>query len=63
MAPLKVGAPSITSRKILSSARLPQKLAVEAKNPMHMEGVVDVDAIPSPVIELVSPIVVEEKEE
>jgi hypothetical protein len=35
---------------------------MEVENPMQPEGVVDVDAIPSPVIEPVSPTVVEEKE-
>jgi hypothetical protein len=33
---------------------------MEVENPTQLEGVVDVDAIPSPIIEPVSPTVVEE---
>jgi hypothetical protein len=35
---------------------------MEAENPTQLEGVVDVDAIPSKIIKPVSPIMVEEQE-
>jgi hypothetical protein len=62
MAPPKVGAPSRIVRKIISVARSLKEPIMEEKNPMQPEGVVDVDAIPSPIIEPMIPTLVEEKE-
>jgi hypothetical protein len=61
MAPPKVGAPSHTARKTHSTTRSPQEKVVKVENPIQLEGVVDVDAIPSPIIEPISPTMVEEK--
>jgi hypothetical protein len=60
MEPSKVEAPSRIMRKIRSATRSPQEPTMEVENPTQPEGVVDVDTIPSLVIEPVSPIVVEE---
>jgi hypothetical protein len=42
--------------------RTTKNTKIEVLNPNHSEGVVDVDTIPSPVIEPLSPIIIEEKE-
>jgi hypothetical protein len=61
MAPLKFGAPSQTTRKTRSSTRSRWDTMVEGVN-IQSEREVDVDVIPSPVIEPVSPTLVEEQQ-
>jgi hypothetical protein len=60
MAPPKVRETSKMLRRTQRNNRSLEEPTMERKNPMKTEGVVDVDGIPSPVIEPVSPIVVEE---
>jgi hypothetical protein len=62
MAPPKVGAPSQTTYKTRSSLRSPQETAEVAQEMAQREGIVDVDAIPSPQIEPVTTTLVEEEE-
>jgi hypothetical protein len=60
MAPPKIVAPNHIARKIHSATRSPQEQVVEKTNPIQLEGVVDVDAIPSLITEPVIPTMVEE---
>ena len=61
MVPPKVGAPIHMSRRSHRYNRSSLEPIVEAKNPTHIEGVVDVNAIPS--LESVSLTFDEEKPE
>jgi hypothetical protein len=63
MEPLKVGAPIQTTRKTRSILRAPHETAEAEQETTQREAVVDVDAIPSPQIEPVSTIVIEEEEQ
>jgi hypothetical protein len=61
MVSLKVGSPSRVTRKThITTIYLQEKETVEVEKPIHPEGVVNVDAIPSPVIETINPNVVKE---
>jgi hypothetical protein len=62
MEPLKVEAPTMIEKKTHSATRSSHEPTVEAENLMKMEDVVDVEAIPSLVIEPVTPIVVDKKD-
>jgi hypothetical protein len=50
------------SRRTCRNNISPKKPKPEIENPMKLEGVLDVDAIPSLIIKKMIPIVVEEKE-
>jgi hypothetical protein len=61
MAPPKLGDPNRVARKTRSAMNSTQDQAAEGENPNQLEGVVDIDAIPSLVIEPISPMIVEEQ--
>jgi hypothetical protein len=60
MVPPKVIAPSRTTRKTHNAMRSPQEQAIEETNRIHLERLVYMDVIPSPVINIVIPKLVEE---
>jgi hypothetical protein len=63
MAPPKLGDPSLGHKENTSVHEVCTGHNNQGRKPKSSEGVVDVDAIPSPVIEPVSPTIVEEKEQ
>jgi len=61
MAPPKLGYPNWVTIKTQSFMRISQDTMTNRVNLNHPEGMVDMDAIPSPIIEPVIPTIVEEK--
>jgi hypothetical protein len=60
MVPPNFEYPSQTKRKKRSAMRSPQDTTTDVVN-IHPEGVMDMDSIPSPFIEPISPTLVEEQ--
>jgi len=61
MAPPNIGSPSQIARKTWSSIRAPHETIEVEQEMAHREGIVDVDVIPSPQVEPVSPTLVKEE--
>jgi hypothetical protein len=63
MAPPKLGDPSQVRKENTKCHEVCTRHRSDGENPNQPEGVMDVDAIPSPVIEPVSLTIVEEKDQ